>query len=104
MSEERQQDELEVAGPGGMKIRARGYDILVIAVIVGVSLIGYVLYEHKGDAKAGQETMRTEITKSLDKVSQSQEELSYLISLTPEQRAKLSLEMPDSLRRRIRDR
>ena len=104
MSEERQQDELEVTGPGGTKIRARGYDIMVIMVIVGITLLGYVLWEHKMEAKAGQESMKVEITKSLDKVAQSQEELSYLISLTPEQKAKLNLEMPESLRRRLRDR
>ena len=104
MSEERQQDELEVTGPGGTKIRARGYDILVIMVIVGITLLGYVLWEHKMEARAGQQQMEEKVTKSLDKVAQSQEELSYLISLTPEQRARLSLEMPESLRRRLRDR
>lgn len=91
-----QQDEVEVNGPGGFKIRARGYDILTLFVVIGIALLGYLFYEHKADAKTAQ----TEIVKALDKVGDSQVELSYLISLTPEERAKLRLEMPESLRRR----
>jgi len=93
-----QQDEVEVNGPGGFKIRARGYDILTLLVVVGIALLGYLFWEHKIDAKASQ----VEIVKAVEKVADSQSELSYLISLTAEERSRLKLDMPESLRRRVR--
>lgn len=92
------QDEVEVNAPGGFKVRARGYDILTLIVVVGLVLLGYMFWEHKGEAKAAQ----AEVTKAVEKVADSQNELAYLISLTPEERSRLKLDMPDSLRRRVR--
>lgn len=93
-----EQDALEVDAPGGFKVRARGYDILTLIVVAGLVLLGYMFWEHKDEAKASQ----VEVTKAVEKVADSQAELSYLISLSPEDRAKLKLDMPDSLRRRMR--
>ena len=92
------QEALEVDAPGGFKIRARGYDILTLIVVVGLVLLGYMFWEHKGEAKSSQ----IEVTKAVEKVAESQAELSYLISLSPEERSRLKLDMPDSLRRRMR--
>lgn len=93
-----EQESMEVDAPGGFKIRARGYDILTLIIVVGLVLLGYMFWEHRGEAKASQ----IEVTKAVEKVAESQAELSYLISLTPEERSKLKLDMPDSLRRRMR--
>lgn len=93
-----EQDALEVDAPGGFKVRARGYDILTLIIVVGLVLMSYMFWEHKGEAKASQ----VEVTKAVEKVAESQAELSYLISLSPEERSRLKLDMPDSLRRRMR--
>lgn len=97
---EEQPDELEVNAPGGFKIRARGYDLIVILMAFGVAGIAYLLWEHKVDAKAAQ----AEVTHAVQEVASSQTELSYLMTLTPDERSKLKLEMPESLRKRVRDR
>ena len=98
MSEETQ-SEVEVKTPAG-SIRARGTDIIAILVMIGIALMAYVLWEHKADS---HEQQIVDLN-AMQKMSDSQVELGYLISLTPEERTKLKLEMPESLRRRIRDR
>lgn len=79
-------------------------EFIAVLCLCLLFLMSYVIWEHKIDTQAAQREIKIEVTKSLDKVAQSQEELSYLISLTPEQRSNLNLAMPDSLRRRLRER
>lgn len=44
--------EIEAQGPGGLKIRARGTDVVIIvgSIIGGIML--YMVYEHRNEAKA----------------------------------------------------
>ena len=94
MSEETSQQELEI-GAGDKKFKLRGSDLLtsVIGMIVcsGLVLLGYVLYEHKTDAKAtsGEFVLTikemTNISKEGIKV---QRELNCLIALPQELREK----------------
>ena len=94
-----EQDEVEVKTPAG-SIRARGTDIIALLTLIGIVVMAYALWDHRGEAKASQ----VEVTAALKSLSQSQEELSYLMTLTAEERTKLKLDMPESLRRRTRDR
>ena len=96
-------EEFEVRGPGGigMSFKGQSQQLLVILLIFTVAGgLGYMLWEHSQDEK----TSKGDIIKAVQKISDSQEELSYITSLTPEDRAKLRLDMPDSLRKRLRDR
>lgn len=94
-----QQDELEVKTPAG-SLRARGTDIIGLINLLAVCCILFICYQQNNESKAA----KMEVATALQKFTQSQEELSYLVSLTPEQRAKLNLDVPESLRRRMRDR
>lgn len=42
--------DLEITGLGGTKFRARGYDILTLVVVAGLSVMSYVLWRHMEDA------------------------------------------------------
>lgn len=101
MSEEKDEmQEIEAAGPGGIKFRARGYDIItLVGIIIGV-LVAYVLWQHMAESKEQSKV----IVDALKQVATSQQELSYMISLTAEERARLKLDMPPSLRERLRER
>ena len=92
-------NEFEIrAGP--LSGRARGTDaIATVMFLLGVIGLG-MLYIHMTEAKAGQQ----EIVLAMQRVAESYTELSYLMTLSPEARAKLNLEMPESMRRRLRER
>jgi hypothetical protein len=103
-------NEVEVTTPAG-KLRARGTDIISTILAIGVAVVAYAMWEHRIDAKADAvviaktlEVAQAEQLQALRSVAESQAELSYLMSLTPEQRSKLNLEMPDTLRKRLRNR
>lgn len=93
-------EELEVNAPGGFKIRARGYDVIVLLAVAGLTLLGYITWQHTIDEKAS----KTEIVTTIKQMAESQEELAYIVSLTAAEREKLRLDMPSSLRKRLRDR
>lgn len=88
--------ELEVAA-GDKKFKLRGSDLLtsVIGMIVcsGLVLLGYVLYEHKGDAKSRDGEMVT-VVKEMTSVAregvQAQREMNCLIALPQDLREKQS--------------
>ena len=95
MSEETETpQELEV-GVGDKKFKLRGSDLLtsVIGMIVcsGLVLIGYVLYEHKTDAK-GRDGEIVMVIKEMSSVAKegvtAQREMNCLISLSQELREK----------------
>lgn len=92
-------DELEVKTPAG-SFRARGTDMISLVSVLAICAVLFMVYQQGIDAKAA----RIEVAGVLTKVAQSQEELGYLVSLTAEQRTKLNMDMPESLRKRLRDR
>ena len=86
--------ELEI-GAGDKKLKLRGSDLLtsVIGMIVcsGLVLLGYVLYEHKTDAKGRDGEMITvvkEMTSIAREGVQAQREMNCLIALPQEFREK----------------
>ena len=86
--------ELEI-GAGDKKFKLRGSDLLtsVIGMIVcsGLVLLGYVLYEHKTDAK-GRDGEIVTVIKEMTGVAKegvtAQREMNCLISLSQELREK----------------
>ena len=103
--------ELEAEGPGGFKVKARGTDLIAIVMMV-CGVVGILmLHQHMQAAEASSAALRVEIRDSqkenaaaVVKVAESYQELAYMMALTPEQRARLNLEMPESMRRRLRER
>lgn len=99
-------DEIEVKTPAG-SLRARGTDLLGLITVLGICAILFLTYQNGLDAKASNIQVVSTIQKMVEsqiKYADTQEELSYLISLTPEQRTRLKMEMPASLRKRLSDR
>ena len=88
------QQELEI-GAGDKKFKLRGSDLLtsVIGMIVcsGLVLLGYVLYEHKGDAKSRDGEIIT-VIKEMTGVAKegviAQREMNCLIALPQDMREK----------------
>lgn len=99
MASESPQDEIDIKTPAG-SIRARGTDIIALLTLLAVCVILFFGYQQGIEARAS----KMEMASALQRFAQYQEELSYLISLTPEQRTKLNMDMPESLRKRLRDR
>lgn len=91
-----QSDELEVKTPAG-SIRTRGTDVIATLAAICVAIGTYILYEHQRETRDAQK----EVVSAVQKVAEGQAELSYMLSLTPEERSRLNLEMPASLRRRL---
>jgi hypothetical protein len=98
--EAQKQEELEIAGPGGLKFKARGTDIVLLFVAAICIGTAYILWEHKTDTKEYQQAM----LKTLERVGETQAEFTYVVSLTPAEREKLHIDQPESLRKKIRDR
>jgi hypothetical protein len=95
MSEETgSQQELEIAS-GDKKIKLRGSDLLtaVIGIVVcsGLTLLGYTLYEHKGDARDHGKAV-VDAVKEMSAVARegviAQREMNCLISQDQNQREK----------------
>jgi hypothetical protein len=96
VAEEHQQEEAEITAPGGFKIRARGYDLLVTASVVVVGLVAYMLYEHKSETA----TSTALLTGAIRELSAAQREMTCVISL-PQERRELEFNSPNSLCKRI---
>lgn len=101
---------VEVTTPLG-KIRARGSDIIHTISLVVLCLIAYVLYDHKNIEKDKDIEIVKAINQSatdqkiaIENAAEAQIELNYLMTLTTEERKRLNIEMPDSLRKRMRER
>jgi len=110
MSESTNAQEIEISSPLG-KVRARGSDIIHVLGLVVLCLVAYVLFQHKIDEKENKEYLVNAIKQSateqriaIEQSAEAQLELNYLMTLSTEERKKLNIEMPDSLRKRIRDR
>lgn len=109
MSEETP-NEFEVTTGLG-KLRAKGTEILQTVLVAGLVLIAYMQWDHSVLAKEDKMALAATLAKNtednlkaLKGVENAQIELGYIVSLTPEEKAKLNLEMPESLRNRTRGR
>lgn len=93
------QQELEITTPAG-KFRARGGDMLQIIVLLMVGFLTFSFVTRQSSAVAEHK----DITNAITTMADQQEQANYILTLTPEDRVKLRLEMPDGLRKRLRDR
>ncbi len=90
---------LQITGPGGWKATATGRDTILVLLVGVVVALGY-LHHQSGEQRAA------DIQAQHQKIEDRFNELVYVISRPQEERDKLNLSMPDSLRaktRRIRD-
>ncbi len=107
------------------KLRAKGYhlgNVLQIVAAVLLALMAMMMYEMRAETKATAATLTTAtkdavkdlavstklehdmLAKAIDKSTEQQEITNYIFTLSPEDRARLRLQMPDGLRRRMIDR
>lgn len=81
---------------GSVEVRGVGV-LLALVLVLSVGLaVGGVL--HDRDQRRAIDEMREQ----MHRLVEAQQEIAYLLTLTPEQREALRLQMPDSLRRRLR--
>ncbi len=81
------------------KVRTRGYrigDIANVFLLVVLCLILYLLWEHRAEGRLDTERL----AKAVDRQTETQIEMNYILSLSQEDRAKLNIIMPSSLRNR----
>lgn len=86
------EDSLEVQGPMGIKATAKGERaaawLLAIVCTAALSLLGF---RHHDSTEANHR-----------EVKESLSEMIYVLSLSPEERARLNIAMPDSMRKKVR--
>lgn len=77
----------------------RGYDVLLTLICCALAGIGVFIYL-TGQAVADEhKTIVAHQTKQEEIMS----EMIYVLTLNPEKREKLQLDMPDTLRKKVRD-
>lgn len=76
----------------GVKVKAQGADLKVpLLVVMAFGALGYMGWQHHESQ-----------TRDAQRMSEQLSELVYVMSLTQEDRNRLQLSMPDSLRRKVR--
>lgn len=102
-------DDLYIKGPLGWSIRANGRQagLWVILLLAFGSLL-YMVREH--DVRAAEQITTTAVTTKVQvaevaagqqRLHESMETVVYILSLNPEERARLKLDMPRSLRSKL---
>lgn len=87
------------AEAGGVKVKATGERV---ATYVLVSIIGAVFAWAALKHHDGTETNHREVQQNHREVKEALSEVTYVLSLSQERRERLRLEMPDSMRRKVR--
>jgi len=103
--------EANVELPGGIKVQTKGYHlgnvlqfVIAASLIIGVITLMDFRTEAKETAKALAATTKDEHTHlgaALTRSVEVQQEMNYILTLSPERREKLNLAMPESMRRKI---
>lgn len=117
-----QTGEVEIETPVG-KLKTKGYhlgNVLQIVAAVLLALMAMMVYEMRADTKSAAAVLSGATEKSaltlaaktkeehdrlgiaIDKLAEQQEITNFLFTLSPAEREKLNLSMPEGLRRRIR--
>lgn len=96
---DRRRNGVEVTLPGGIKVRARGLSVLLTLVLLVLCATLGLLYVHD----LGEKEFRAQVAATMQSLSNREAEMNYILTLTPEERSKLNLAMPDSLRQRLRN-
>lgn len=106
---EGRKDDISVEGPFGWKLRANGREVSVfVALAVATGALLWAIRDHDLRAVATLERAVEDRRKQLDLLSTQQADLQesmsamiYVLSLSQDERTKLKLEMPPSLRSRL---
>ena len=103
--------EASVELPGGIKVQTKGYHlgnvlqfIIAAAIIAGVFTLMEFRSEAKDAAKLLASTTKTEhdhLGAALIRSVEVQQEMNYILTLSPERRERLNLSMPESMRRKV---
>ncbi len=92
---------------GSGYIEIRGISVITSLTFTVVCMIGVMLYAHENIRDKDEDALvmrMDQLSARQQETTEAQRELNYIMTLTPEQRARLNLEMPDSLRKRMRSR
>jgi hypothetical protein len=104
-------DDVEVNAPFGWKVRfpAR-YLTSVIISVAGFGALGYMLRDHDLRVMETLTAYRTERNQNVHSLEQHQisldesmQQMIYVLTLPEKDRARLNLQMPETLRRRLLD-
>jgi hypothetical protein len=83
------EDSLELAGPAGLKAKATGTQAAAgLLAIACTGIVGWQWWHHDQRTEANHREVSEKLT-----------EVVYVLSLSPEERARLRIDMPPSLRR-----
>ena len=84
----------------GMRARASGTNTIMVVVLVALfGVIGFLIWDH--DRKSVQQVAG--LTAGQQHVIDEVAALTYVMTLTVEERGRLNLEMPEGLRRKLKD-
>jgi hypothetical protein len=93
--------------PGGWRGKLSGQNIFLIFASVCFGIAGWVLIDHRNESRAAIAEMTAKhekalgrVAEAIEKQTESQEASQYIFTLSPEERQRLRLDMPESLRRR----
>ena len=102
---------IELSSPFG-KLRVTSKDIMIVMMVMSlasIAFIGYMVYEHTHEFKHKDTEVAKSVEKGFNDMRKAQEqsttvqsEMIYVMTLTIDQREKLRLDMPESLRNRAR--
>ena len=96
---EQDNGQLDVSG-FGLRARVRGHDIIVVVLVVILfSAVGYLVWDH--DTKNSDRIL--ELSVGQQRVIEEVSVLTYVMTLTPDERVSLKLNMPESLRKKLRE-
>lgn len=91
------EDSLEVSTAAG-SVKATGQMTIIVALFLAIALVlGIQAWTYAGYGK----DRAAQINKQIDDMKDAINEQTYILTLTTEERTKLRLDMPESLRRKI---
>jgi len=97
---------VELSLPWGASIKIRGISMLLTLVLVAVVAVGVISYFHERETLSFEDGIRQilmDMNKQQKAMTDREAEMNYILTLPADKREKLNLEMPDSLRNKLRD-
>ena len=100
LTERRRSSDLEIDGPFGIKARFFNKELTSVMLLAICALaLGYLIYEHDRNS---MDNIR-HIVENQRSIYGQMDAIIYVISLPENEREKLKLAMPDSLRKKIKE-
>ncbi len=97
---ERRSNEFEVSIPGGIKFTVRGYDVLAFLVAMMFCVMCFFLYTIREEQHKEHAALLSED----QKIKEALVEVVYVLSLTEDERKRLNVAIPESLRKKLKHR